>query len=154
MRYAKLSCTEFYSCYLQKCHSIDLFSYRTPGHGQKGQMNKICPSFYSEVLLELAFQLFLELDMVLGAHVVLCMTEADCFDNHVLPPKWGKQAKPRVFFNVKESSIYISVLYFFINLVYNESLHYCNSLMLEQISYLGKFWSLRYDPKCSWPIRQ
>ena len=40
MRYAKLSCTEFYSCYLQQCHSIGLFSYRTPGHGQKGHMNK------------------------------------------------------------------------------------------------------------------
>ena len=25
--------------------------------------------------------------------------------------------------------------------------------MLEQISYLGKFWFLRYGPKCSWPIR-
>ena len=42
---------------------------------------------------------------------------------------------------------------FFINLVYNESLYYCNCCMLEQISYLGKFWFLRYGPKCSWPIR-
>ena len=25
--------------------------------------------------------------------------------------------------------------------------------MLEQILYLGKFWFLRYGPKCSWPIR-
>ena len=25
--------------------------------------------------------------------------------------------------------------------------------MLQQISYLGKFWFLRYSPKCSWPIR-
>ena len=25
--------------------------------------------------------------------------------------------------------------------------------MLEQISYLGKFWFLRYGPKCSWPIK-
>ena len=38
MRYAKLSCTEFYPCYLQQCHSIDIFSYRTPGHGEKGHM--------------------------------------------------------------------------------------------------------------------
>ena len=38
-------------------------------------------------------------------------------------------------------------------LVYNESLYYCNSFMLEQISYLGKFWFLRYGPKRSWPIR-
>ena len=45
------------------------------------------------------------------------------------------------------------VLYFFISVVYNESLYYCNSCMLEQISYLGKFWFLRYGPKRSWPIR-
>ena len=36
-----LSFTEFYSCYLQQCHSVDLFSYRTLGHGQKGHMNKV-----------------------------------------------------------------------------------------------------------------
>ena len=38
-------------------------------------------------------------------------------------------------------------------MVYNESLYYCNCYMLEQISYLGKFWFLRYGPKCSCPIR-
>ena len=38
-------------------------------------------------------------------------------------------------------------------MVYNQSLYYCNSSMLEQTSYLGKFWFLRYGPKCSWPIR-
>ena len=54
MRYAELSCTEFYFCYLQQCHSIDLFSYSTTGHGQKGHMNKDCPSFCSELFLELA----------------------------------------------------------------------------------------------------
>ena len=25
--------------------------------------------------------------------------------------------------------------------------------MLEQISYLRKFWDLVYDPKCSWPMK-
>ena len=54
MSYAKLSCIEFYSCYLQQCLSIDLLSYRTPGHGLKGHMNKVCPCFCSEVFLELA----------------------------------------------------------------------------------------------------
>ena len=61
MRYAKLSCTEFYSCYLQQCHSIVLFSYMTRGHGQKGHMTKVCLSFYSEGFLELPLQFFLEL---------------------------------------------------------------------------------------------
>ena len=42
---------------------------------------------------------------------------------------------------------------FSINLVYNESFYYCNSYMLEQTSYLEKFWFLRYGPKSSWPIR-
>ena len=28
-----------------------------------------------------------------------------------------------------------------------------NCCMLEQSSQLGKFWFLRYGPKCSWPIR-
>ena len=77
MRYVKLSCVEFYSCYLQQCLSIDLFSYRTLGRGQKGHLNKVCSSFCSEVSLKLAVQFFLELNMVLGAHLVLCMTEPD-----------------------------------------------------------------------------
>ena len=46
-----------------------------------------------------------------------------------------------------------SFSYFFISTVYNEKLCYCISCMLEQTSYLGKFWFLRYGPKCSWPIR-
>ena len=77
MRYAKLSCIEFYSCYLQQYLSINLFSYRTPGHGQKGHMNDVCPSFCLEVFLDLALQFFLEFYMVLGTHVVLYMTEPD-----------------------------------------------------------------------------
>ena len=41
LMYAKLRCTEFYSCYLQQCHSTDLFSHRVPSHGQKVHMNKV-----------------------------------------------------------------------------------------------------------------
>ena len=48
-------------------------------------MNKVCPFFCSEVFLELALYFFEEFNMVLGAHVVLCMTE-----KNVLSPKWGK----------------------------------------------------------------
>ena len=74
MRYGKLSCVEFYSCYLQQCLSIELFSYWTPGCGQNGPINKVCSSC-PEVFLELALSFFLELSIVLGAHVVSCMTE-------------------------------------------------------------------------------
>ena len=99
MRYAKLSCIEFYSCYLQQCLSIDLFSYRTPW----GHMNKVCPSFCSEVFLELALQFFQELNMVLGTHVVLCMTEAD-FLKIMFCPKIGKIGQAQGSLNVQESS--------------------------------------------------
>ena len=54
IRYGKLGCIDFYSCYLQQCLSINLFSYWTPGRGQKGPMNKACLPFYLEVFLELA----------------------------------------------------------------------------------------------------
>ena len=53
----------------------------------------------------------------------------------------------------RKVQVFFLVLYFFMSVVYNESLYYCNSCMLEQISYLGKFWFLRYGPKCSGPIR-
>ena len=146
MRYAKLSCTEFYPCYLQQCHSIDLFSYRTPGHGQKGHMNKVCPSFCSEVFLELALQFFLKPHMVLGAHVVLCMTKPN-FLKKMFYPQNGENRPSPGFFECTEKFNFFTALYFFISLVYNESLYYCKSYMLEQISYFGKFWFLRYEPK-------
>ena len=98
MRYAELSCTEFYSCYLQQCHSIDLFSYRIPpSHGQKGHINKVCPSFCSEVFLELALQFFLELNMVLQAYVVLCMTEADFLKIMFCPQNGENRTSPGFF---------------------------------------------------------
>ena len=53
----------------------------------------------------------------------------------------------------RKVQFFFLVLYFFISVVYNESLYYCNSFMLEQISYLGKFWFLRYGSKRYWPIR-
>ena len=91
--------------------------------------------------------------MVLGAHVVLCMTEPDFLKKMFYPQNGENRPSPGFFECIGKSSYFFSVLYFFINLVYNESLYYCNSCMLEQISYLGKFWFLRYGPKCSWPIR-
>ena len=68
-------------------------------------------------------------------------------------PKMGKIGQAQGSFNVQEIQFFFLVLYFSISVVYNESLYYCNSFIVEQISYLGKFWFLRYDPKCSWPIR-
>ena len=76
--------------------------------------------------------------MVLGAHVVLCMTEPG-FLKKCFTPKMGKIGQAQGSLNVQESSVFFSVLYFFVSLVYNESLYYCNSYMFEQISYFGKF---------------
>ena len=85
-----MSCTEFYPCYLQQCYSVDLFSNRTPRHGQKGHMNKACPSFCSETFMELAFYFyFLGTQHGVRGHVVLCMT-IRFFEKNVLSQKWGK----------------------------------------------------------------
>ena len=97
MRYAKLSCTEFYPCYLQQCNSIDLFSCRTPGYGQKGHMNKVCTSFSSEVFMELALQFFLRTQYGVRAHVVLSMTELD-FLKKIFYPENGENRTSRGFF--------------------------------------------------------
>ena len=124
MRYAKLSCVEFYSCYLQQCLSINLFSYRTLGRGQKIHLNKVCSSFCSEVSLELAVQFFLEVNKVLGAHVVLCMTEPD-FLKIMLCPQNGENKRSLGFFE------YVGKFSFFLNFFssilqfYNESLSDC-----------------------------
>ena len=153
MRYAKLSCIESYSFHLQQCPSID-FSILL-------QDPWPCPEWsYVEgifvhlfgIFLELSLNFFLEWNMVLGVHVVLGMADLD-FLKIMFCPKMGKIGQAQGSLNVQESSVFFLVLYFFISVVYNESLYYCNSCMLEQISYLGKFWFLRYGPKCSWPIR-
>ena len=98
------------------------------------------------------FSFFRELKMVLGTHVVLCMTEPD-FLKKMFYPQNGENRPSPGFFECIGKFSFFSVLYFFISLVYNESLYYCNCCMLEQISYSWKFWFLKYGSKCSWPIR-
>ena len=109
MRYAKLSCTEFYPCYLQQCHSIDLFSYRTPGHGQKGHMNKVCPSFCSEVFMELALQFFSGTQHGVRGPCGVVYDRKKCFT-----PKMGKIGQAQGSLNVQESSVFfLSSLFFY-----------------------------------------
>ena len=96
MRYANLSCTEFYSCYLQQCLSIDSFSYGTPGHDQKGHMNKVCPSV-QKFLWNSLFSFFRELKMVLGAHVMLCMAESDVLEKMLYPQNGENRPSPGFF---------------------------------------------------------
>ena len=123
MRYAKLSCTEFYPCCLQQCHSIDLFSYRTPGHGQKDHMNKVCPSFCSEVFMGLALYFFSGTQHGVRGP---CGVVYDCqiFWKKCFTLKTGKIGQAQGSLNVKESSVFLLSSLLFISLVYNESLHY------------------------------
>ena len=100
MRHAQPCCTEFGSCYLQQWDSIDLFSYRTLGHGQNGHMNKVCPSFCSEVC------------MVLGAHVVLCMTEQDFLKKMSYPQNGENKPGPGFFKCIGKFSFFLSSLFF------------------------------------------
>ena len=87
MRYAKLSCTELYSCYLQQCHSIDLFFYRTPGHGQKGHMNKVLLLIH---FLGLGSLVFSGTQHGVKGPCGAVYDRGRFFENHVLPPKWVK----------------------------------------------------------------
>ena len=61
---------------------------------------------------------FLKVTMVLEAHVVLCMTELEFWKRIFLLPKWGKWAKTGIFEFIGKF-----VHYFFLNLVYKESLY-------------------------------
>ena len=88
--------------------------------------------------------------MVLGVHVVLCMTEPDFLE---IMFSHQNGASPEFFESSIEKFSFSQFFVFFINLVYNESLYYSNSCMTKQISYLEKFWFLWYGPKCSWSIR-
>ena len=81
------------------------------------------------------FSFFQELNMLLGTQVVLCMTEPD-FLKKMFYPQNGENRPSPGFFECIGKFSFFSVLYFFIHLVYNESLYYCNSCLLEQISYL------------------
>ena len=99
-------------------------------------IRSVCPSAQT-FSWNWLFSFIRELNMVLGVYVVLCMT-ARFFEKSVLPSKRGKLARPRVLWMFRKVQFFFLVLYFFISLVYNESLYYCNFCMLKQIIYLGK----------------
>ena len=81
--------------------------------------------------------------MVLDAHVVLCMTEANFWK--IIFCTWNGETSPSLRFFENLVIDFFSILS--ITKVY---INYC---VLRQISYLRKFWFLRYGPKCSWPIQ-
>ena len=107
-----LSYTEFYPCYLQQCHSVDLFSYRTPSHGLRGvSITSVCPSV-QRFSWNWLFSFFRELNMVLGAHVVLCMTEPDFLKKMFYPQNGENRPSPGFFECIGKFSFFFLVLYF------------------------------------------
>ena len=75
----------------------------------------------------------------------LCVTESDFLEKIFSPSKLGKWAKNRVFW------IYWKIWHYFLpNLLYNE---YLFAVFLHKSHITGNFFSLRYSPKCSQPIR-
>ena len=113
MRYAKLTCTEFYPFYLHQCHSIDVFSYRTLGLSQKGHMNKVCPSFGSEVFMELALSFFLRTQYGVRGPCDVMYDRARFFEKNCFTPKMGKIDQAQVSLNVWKSSVFFHSSLFF-----------------------------------------
>ena len=68
-----------------------------PGHSRKGHINKFCQSFSLEVFLELVLYFFLESNMVLGAHEVLCMIWSDLL-KIMFCPQNGENRPSLMFF--------------------------------------------------------
>ena len=62
-------------------------------------------------------------------------------------PKMGELGQKQGFLNLLKNWVIIFFWIWSIKKFYNI---YC---ILAQIPYLGKFWFLRYRPKCSWPVR-
>ena len=148
MRYAKLSCTEFILVIYSNATQL---TYSLVGLLAMARriiwIRSVHPSV-QRFSWNWLFSFFQELNVVRGPCGVVYNRK-----KKVLSPQNGENRPSPGFFECIGKFSFFSVLYFFISLVYNESLYYCNCCMLEQISYLGKFWFLRYGPKCSWPIR-
>ena len=88
MRYGKLGFIEFYSCNLQQCLSIDLFSFCTLAVARR----------VLEISLSILSGNFLGIDSLVSSgtqHCVRCpcgvvRDRAKFFENNILALKWGK----------------------------------------------------------------
>ena len=83
---------------------------------------------------------------MLDTHMKLGVTEPDFLEKFFSPPKLGKCAKSS-FLNILKNCVINFYWICSIMRIYN----IC--CVPAQIPYLGKFWFLRYGPKCSQPIR-
>ena len=126
--------------------------FRTPGHSQKGHIRSVRTSAQKFSWNWLFSFFFWSSTFSLGP-MWCCTWQSEIFWKSYFAPKMGKIGQTQGSLNVYESLVFFLSSLLFINLVYNESLYYCNCCMFEQISYLEKFWFLRYGPNCSWSIR-
>ena len=75
-----------------------------------------------------------ELNMVLGAHVVLRMTEPDFLKKMFYPRNGDNRPGPGFFECIGKFRFFSQFFICFINLVYNGSVYHCNSCVLKQNS--------------------
>ena len=85
--------------------------------------------------------------MVLGAHAVLCMTEPDFFKIMFCSQNGENRPSLGFFECIGEFVFFFSILQFFLNLDYNESLYYCNCCMFEENFIFAKILVPEISPK-------
>ena len=78
---------------------------------------------------------------------LLCVTGPDFFKKNLFVPKMGKVGQKQGFLNLLEN---VAITFFWI---WSMKKFYNVCCILAQSPYLGKIYFLRYEPKCSWPIR-
>ena len=109
MRYAKLSCTEFCLCYLQQCHSIDLFFYRT----ERVILIRSIRSFVQKFSWSWLLSFLGELSM--DTHVVLCMGETH-FLRKMFYPRNGENRPSPGFFECIGKFSFFSQFFIFLSI--------------------------------------
>ena len=97
----------------------------------------LSPFFCSEVLLELALYFFLELNMVLRAHVVLCMTEPNFLKIMFCPQNGENRPSLRFFECIGKFSFFSQFFSFFLNLEWNEIMKVYFAIMKVYITVIA-----------------
>ena len=107
--------------------------------------NRVCPTFcLSRLFLGIVSVIFSKFGIVLDSYVKLCMTEPDFPGKYFLAQN---EPKTGFFFNLLENLV-ISFYW-----IWSIMTIYIICCVPAQIPYLWKFLFLRYQPKCSQPIR-
>ena len=109
-----------------------------------------CPSICLGVFLELCYLFFLNFGIVLQSYVKLFVTELVFPGKFFFPKNWEngpKTGQKQGFFNWLEN---LAINFYWIWSVIKIYIICCVPALIK---HLGKFLFLRYEPKCSQPIR-